>query len=114
MKEVALIINQELKDPRLTGLVSVTKVEISPDMRNATVHVSVFATDKIDRSRDTDLEVLNHSAHYIMFLLSKKLTIKYIPEILFKLDNSMEESDRMSQLFKKIESGNNKEGRTES
>lgn len=108
MQEVALIINQELKDPRLTGLVSVTKVDVSPDLKNATVHVSVFATEKLDKSRDTDIEVLNHSAHYIMFLLSKKMTIKYIPELEFKLDNSMEETDRMNRLFRKIEEERNK------
>jgi ribosome-binding factor A len=102
MKEVALIINREIKDPRFTGLVSVTKVEISPDMHNAYVYVSVFTTDKIDKSRDKDLEVLNHSAHYIMFLLSKKLTIKYIPELEFRLDTSMEEADRMNRIFNKI------------
>ena len=104
MREVAIIIDREVKDPRLTGLVSVTKVDISPDMHNAYVYVSIFTTDQIDKNRDKDIEVLNHSAHYIMFLLSKKLTIKYIPELEFRLDTSMEEADRMTRIFNKIKS----------
>jgi ribosome-binding factor A len=94
-QEIALVIQNEIKDPRLSGMVSVTKVEVAQDMHNATVFVSVFSLDNVDEHRAKDLEVLNHSARYIMFLLSKKLEIKYIPELVFKLDLSIEQASRV-------------------
>ena len=98
-QEIALIIQKEIKDPRLSGLVSVTRVEVSDDMRNATVSVSVFSLDNIEEHRETDIEVLNHSASYIMFLLSKRLKIKYIPELLFKIDVSIEKASRVIEIL---------------
>ncbi len=100
-QEIANIIQNEVKDPRLAGMVSVTRVEASPDMRNATVFVSVFTLDNLEERRTTDLEVLNHSARYIMFLLSQRLEIKFIPELAFKLDRSMEHASRVYEILNK-------------
>jgi len=98
-QEIAAIIQKEIKDPRLSGMVSVTRVECAPDMRNAAVFVSVFSLDKIEEHRETDLEVLNHSAKYIMFLLSKKIEIRYIPELVFKIDRSIEQASRVIDIL---------------
>lgn len=98
-QEIALVIQNEIKDPRLSGMVSVTRVEVAQDMRNATVFVSVFSLDNVEKQRAVDLEVLNHSARYIMFLLSKKLEIKYIPDLIFKIDLGMEQASRVLEIL---------------
>jgi ribosome-binding factor A len=107
-QEISRIIQQEIKDPRLTGLVSVTKVEIAPDMRTANVHVSVYTLANLEKNREKDLEALESAKSYIMFKLSKAVDIKYIPELAFHLDTSMEKADRVAQLLKKGKNENEK------
>jgi ribosome-binding factor A len=101
LQEIALIIQTEVKDPRLTGFISVVRVVLSPDFKNAVVHVSVWSNKNIDADRKKDLEALQSSKKYIMFLLSKKLEIRYVPDLEFKLDISMEQASRVSSILKR-------------
>jgi ribosome-binding factor A len=96
-EEVADIIMYRLKDPRI-GFVTVTGAEMTSDLKLARVFVSVLKEEE----RDLTLEVLNSSKNFIRTALSKRLRMKFIPEIEFRLDASIEYGIKIDKLLKEI------------
>jgi len=96
-EEVADIIMYRLKDPRI-GFVTVTGVDMSPDMKNARVYVSVLK----EEDRELTLEILNSSKSFIRSLLSKRLRMKFIPSVEFRFDTSIEYGYKIDKLLKEI------------
>jgi ribosome-binding factor A len=96
-EEVADIIMYRLKDPRI-GFVTVTGVDMSPDMKNARVYVSVLK----EEDRELTLEILNSSKSFIRSLLSKRLRMKFIPTVEFRFDTSIEYGYKIDKLLKEI------------
>ena len=96
--EVARIIHQELKDPRL-GFVTITRVELSKDLRHATVGFSCLGGAE---ERERTQEALDHAAAFVHALVKKRFRLKIIPKISFRYDLSIESSiamaDRLDQL----------------
>jgi len=105
-KVISQIINNDLKDPRIDGLISVTKVEVTRDLRHATVFISFYG-DKA--KRDTTFEVIQNAKGFIRYELASKLRIKYIPEISFKLDESIEYGIRINKLLEELKNQNQPE-----
>jgi ribosome-binding factor A len=98
---VARLVMTELKDPRLQhGLVTVTQVEVSKDLHNAQVWVSVYGSEQ--EAADA-IEALNHSAGYLRHLLAGQIVLKYIPTLHFRLDTSGIYADKINRLLKQIE-----------
>ena len=97
-QEIALIIHQELKDPNL-GFVTITRIELSKDLRHAKVLFSCLG-DEAQRGRSQ--EVLDRSAGYIYSLVKKRFRLKVIPEFAFRYDASIagviELSEKMDRL----------------
>jgi ribosome-binding factor A len=103
-EEISRIIQHETKDPRL-GFVTVTGVDVSPDLRQARVYVSVLG-DKADIKNT--LAGLTSAASYFRRLLGQSLSLRYIPELTFKLDTSLEYGlhiDALLDTIKEEESG---------
>ncbi|HLB95026.1 MAG TPA: 30S ribosome-binding factor RbfA [Nitrospiria bacterium] len=96
--EIADILMTKVKDPRV-GFVTVTSVEVSPDLRYAKVFVSILAA--LAPSEKT-MEGLTKAAPFIRGELGRRLHIRYIPELTFQLDRSAEETDRVLKLLDKI------------
>ena len=96
-EEVADIIMYRLKDPRI-GFVTVTGVDMSPDMKNARIYVSVLK----EEDRELTLEILNSSKSFIRSLLSKRLRMKFIPTVEFRFDTSIEYGYKIDKLLKEI------------
>lgn len=96
-EEVAEIIMYRLKDPRI-GFVTVTGVDMSPDMKNARVYVSILK----EEDRELTLEILNSSKSFIRSLLSKRLSMKFIPTVEFRFDTSIEYGYKIDKLLKEI------------
>ncbi len=94
-EEIADIIIYRLKDPRI-GFITVTGVDVTDDIKIARVYVSVFH----DEERKTTLEILNAAKSFIRSELSKRLRMKFIPSIEFKLDTSIEYGNRIEKLLK--------------
>lgn len=94
-----------VKDPRL-GFVTVTEVELSEDLKIARVFISVFNADE----REVSLEVLNHARGLIRNELSKKLKMKVIPTVEFRIDSSIEKGDRIDSILKEIREGHGTAG----
>jgi ribosome-binding factor A len=99
-EEIADIIMYRLKDPRI-GFVTVTGVDMTADLKLAKVFVSILKEEE----RESTLEILESSKNFIRSALSKRLRMKFIPVIEFRLDTSIEYGYRIDKLLKEIKDG---------
>ena len=104
-EEVARFLNEKVKDPRITGMVTVTGVEVTRDLRTAKVFVSILG----EGNRDKIFEGLDSLAGHLRARLGKSLGLRSAPEILFRHDESVARAARIDALLAQI-----KEGRPES
>lgn len=96
--ELANLILNEVKDPRV-GFVTVTGVEVSPDLRDAKVMVSVMGTDK---EKESSIIALNNSKGFLQYKINQVLSMKFTPRLVFKLDNSLDHSIQINKIIDKI------------
>jgi ribosome-binding factor A len=101
---IAEVVMREVKDPRIPGLITITRVEISPDLRQAKVFFSVIGDEK---TKKLTLQILQEAAGYIAITASKKVVLKYFPQLTFKIDDTLEKHQRIDDLLKKIEDEKN-------
>jgi ribosome-binding factor A len=87
-EELSDLLLREVRDPRLDGLISITRVEVSPDLYNARVSVSVMSETA---SPDDALKALNAAAGYLHKELVHRLEMRRVPFLTFHLDKSIEE-----------------------
>jgi ribosome-binding factor A len=99
-KEVADIIMYKIKDPRV-GFITVTGVDVTDDIKIAKVYVSILQ----DEEKKTTLDILNSAKSFIRTELSKRLRMKFIPSIEFRLDTSIEYGNRIERLLKEAGEG---------
>lgn len=95
-RELADIIRDELRDPRVKG-VTLTSVEVSPDMRHARIHVSVLA---LDGKPAEAAKALNGAAPKLRQTLKHRLAIKHIPELHFHGDATAASADHVNKLIR--------------
>lgn len=101
-EEISDLVRLEVKDPRVGGLVSVTEVDISPDLRHAKVFVSVLGSDE---ERRNTMEAMRAAAHFLQRELRKRLTIRRIPELTFLPDDSLARGARILSLIEETREG---------
>lgn len=99
-KEVSDLLRQ-MKDPRV-GFVTVTMVDVSSDLRYAKVFVSTLGSDE---EQDTTLKALQRAQGFVRTELGKRIRLRYIPEVSFILDNSIEEGVRIIRIIDDIGKG---------
>ena len=97
-KEISQIISFELKNPDATGLISVTKVKITPDLKYAKVYVSLLNT----KSETKTLEALKTSSGFIRSLIAKRINLRITPELVFEKDDSMEYGMKIDSILKDL------------
>lgn len=97
-EEIANII-PHLKDPRL-GFISLTEVLVSNDLKHAKVFISTFGNEK---EKENSVKALNNAKNFIRNSLKKKVTLKYIPELLFFNDNSIERGTRIVNIINSLD-----------
>ncbi|MFW2331651.1 MAG: 30S ribosome-binding factor RbfA [Nitrospinota bacterium] len=104
-KEISSIISKDLKDPQLelTGILSVVRLELTKDIKNAKVFISIF--DKL-ADKDLVIERLNKAKGYIRTQLGKRMRIRKSPELLFLLDSSISHMAELDSILKDIKSTN--------
>ena len=95
-RELAEIIREDMKDPRVKGLVSVTHVETSRDISAATIYLSCLGD--ADAQNDT-IKAFKQAAGFIRGELAKRMTLRFMPELLFKLDHSIQHGARINELL---------------
>ncbi|MTI82246.1 MAG: 30S ribosome-binding factor RbfA [Firmicutes bacterium] len=102
-KEIASIIQRELKDPRV-GFASITAVEVSGDLRHAKIHVSVLGDEK--QINDT-LAGLKKAQGFIRTSLGQKIKMRYTPELHFEIDQSISHGINIMKKLKEVNEGDN-------
>jgi ribosome-binding factor A len=95
---VSMAILADLKDPRIEG-VTVTFVEVAPDMRTAKVHVSVMGDDT---AQQLCLHGLQSAAGYLQQKISKRIDTRYTPRIQFELDMGVKKSIAIAQMLDEV------------
>lgn len=107
MKEISEVIFREIKDPRLTSMVSIVSCCISSDLRNLKVRISIYGGTEVEQLKS--LEALNHASGFISSKVSKALRLKYAPRISFEKTDSI--SNGVDIYFKLKELARNEEYR---
>lgn len=98
-EQISDILQSHLRDPRLSW-VSAMRVEVSPDLRHAKVFISVLGDEK---AQDESLRAVVGATKAIRAELSRRLRIKRVPEIVFRLDHSIEHSLRIDKLLNEMD-----------
>jgi len=102
IREIADILRNKLRDPRLSEWVSVTDVEVTHDLSMARVYVSILPAGA---ERDRALQALAGAAGFVRRELAPRLGLREVPELKFLLDDSIERGARVDELLKRIERG---------
>ena len=97
-KEISNIINYDLKNPSATGLISVTKVKVTKDLKYARVYVSILNAKSVAGT----LSALKKSSGFIRTELAKRINLRNTPELVFELDDSIEYGTKIDEILKKI------------
>ena len=98
--ELADILSRRLKDPR-HGFLTVTAVEVTPDLRRARVFISALSEGELEEG----LETLGRAKGFIRTELSRRIRLRFMPELEFRPDRSTERGLRMQSLLRDLESG---------
>ena len=101
-EEISDLLRRELKDPRIGGLVTITEVDVSPDLARAKVFVSVMGTED---EKTSTLQALQAGARFIQRELRRRLTIRRTPELTFVADASLEHGARILDLLQQAREG---------
>ncbi|MCW8408766.1 30S ribosome-binding factor RbfA [Legionella sp. PATHC035] len=93
-RKLAQIIPMEVKDPRLTGFVTISAVKVAADLGHAKVYFTVLNDDK-----KTVTAILNAAASYLRSALARSITLRTVPQLHFVYDESIEYGQRLSRLI---------------
>lgn len=97
-REVDKIIRDDLSDPRVTGTYSITRAEVTRDLRYAKIYVSVLEDDK----RASLLSALKNAAGFVRYHLGKRMDLRYTPEILFESDENIAYGVHISSMLSDV------------
>lgn len=100
-ESVSDTIQNRLSDPRITGLVSVTEVDVSPDIKNATIYLSILTPD--NRKAEITFEAICHAAGPIQHQLGRDLTGKHCPRLRFEKDRKVKKTLETLRLIDQVE-----------
>ena len=101
-EEISLIFLRELQNPSF-GFLTITNVKVSPDLRIAKVYISVFEKEK----REFVLEKVKATAGFIRTELASRIRIKFVPDLKFFIDDSLDYVEKIEGLIKKIHKDDN-------
>ena len=100
-QEITELLQREAKDPRLSAMVSVTRVSVSSDLRHAKVFISVLGTEE---EKKGVLAGLHAASGFLRRGLSSRLSMRYTPELSFSYDDTMEQAGKVLQLIQQVSS----------
>ncbi len=104
-EEISLIFLFKLQNLN-SGLITITNVRITPDLKIAKIYISIFEKEK----RDEVLEKIRSKTKYIRSELASRITVKFVPELKFFLDDTLDYVEKIEGLIKKIHENDDKKG----
>lgn len=99
-KELVMLIRNGVKDPRVDSLISITDVEVTRDLSYATVYISRYGSET---ERQDALEGMKAAAGFMRSELSKRLKLRTVPELIFKLDDSLQYGAKIETILQQIQ-----------
>jgi len=96
---IAEVIMREVSNPKVNTLITVKKVDISKDLHNAKVYISLIGSDS---EKQQTLKAIRSAAGFISMHASKKVVMRYFPKLTFHLDDTLEDELRIHNLLEKI------------
>ncbi len=111
-KIVSELLLRELKDPGLSAMISVTAVEVTSDSSYATVYLSVLATGGMqseEQETQKALEAMNRAKGFIRNEIGRQVKLRHTPELIFKIDHSMEYGRHISEIIRDLDIDHEKE-----
>ncbi len=108
-KELGNLLIEGLKDPRI-GFATITEVRVTGDLRQAKVFVSVYGTQE---EREQSVAGLTAAAGYLKREMGKALRLRFLPDLIFALDTSLDQAHRLEEIINAIESGDKEIPETE-
>ena len=97
-KELSQIIQQEIKDPRI-GFVTVTGVGVTGDLQEAKVYISVMGNDE---QKENSVKALQRAKGFVRSEMGKRIQLRHTPDLLFKIDESIEYGSKIENLLNDI------------
>ena len=97
-QEISKIVQGEMKDPRI-GFITITKVDLTKDLRYARVYFSILGEDK---DKKLALRGLNNAKGYIKGLVADRVSLRFMPEIAFAIDESLEHTKHIYDILDQI------------
>ena len=98
-QELSQLLSRQINDPRITGVVTITQVQTSSDLRNARVFVSVLG-DAV--TKKNTLKGIQSASTYLRHELKGKLSLRYVPFMKFELDESIEDADNLLRMMDQL------------
>ncbi|WP_421682104.1 30S ribosome-binding factor RbfA [Stutzerimonas urumqiensis] len=99
-RELALLVQREIKDPRL-GMVTITAVDVSRDLSHAQVYVTVLGREDDTDAVELNLQILSEAAGYLRMLLGKTMKLRTVPQLRFRYDASVRRGAELSALIER-------------
>lgn len=97
-RQISHIINYELTNSSVTGMISVTRAKVTPDLKYAKIYVSILNSKNVAQT----LEGLEKSSGFIRSQIAKSMNLRITPELVFELDDSIEYGSRIDSILKEI------------
>ena len=106
-KIISSTLLRELKDPRLSAMISITAVEVTSDGSYATVYFSVLGSDpgsetELKQQQDT-IDAFNKAKGFIRRQIGHEIKLRHVPELVFKIDKSMEYGRHISKIIEQLD-----------
>ncbi|MFZ5966543.1 MAG: 30S ribosome-binding factor RbfA [Bacillota bacterium] len=98
-KLVSNLIMNELKDPRISSLISIVNVDVTRDLRYANIFVSIYGSQE---EKENTIKALSNAAGFIRREIGRNIKLRYTPEPIFKIDQSIEKGMYISDLIEKV------------
>ena len=102
-EEISMLLTRSIKDPRLNGVISITRVVSSNDLRSARAYVSVMVNDQ---TKQEALAGIRSAASFLRRELRDRINMKHTPFLTYELDDSMEEADQLIRLMNQVKPEN--------
>jgi ribosome-binding factor A len=107
--ELSELLSRQVRDPRLKGLVTVTEVRTSPDLKQARIFISIMGDEK---EKGEVFQGLSSASSFLRHELAKRVSLRHIPELSFEKDDSIERGIRLSQLIEQVSAGDSESGQS--
>ncbi|ETA81987.1 30S ribosome-binding factor RbfA [Youngiibacter fragilis] len=98
-KELASLIMTDIKDPRLTAMVSITEVEVTKDLSYAKVYVSIFGSEK---EKSDSLEAIKNASSFLRREIGRRMNLRHTPELVIMLDTTIDRGMHIDDLIRRI------------